>query len=63
MVERDGDHVDAVVFANFEVPVVAGHGAKKRDRLLVLLLCPRFRAVAGSFEKRIDNYVMHQREA
>jgi hypothetical protein len=53
-------HPDAVVFADLEMPVVAGHGTEERN---LALLRPRHQAVARSLQQRVHDGVVHQRQA
>ena len=57
---RDRDHADAEALAQGEVAVIARDGAEDRDRLL---LRPRPRAAGHALQQRVDEHVVHQREA
>src|SRR6185503_19984558 len=54
--EWNGDHANAVVFANLEMTVVAGDRAKKRD---IWLLGPGREPLTGSLQQGVDDAVMH----
>jgi len=58
--EYYGDHANAVLLADGEVAVVAGNGAKKSDFGVV---APGPGAVACSFQKGINDDVVHEGEA
>ena len=57
---RHRDHLDAELRADRKVPVVAGHRADERDARFAR---PRLVAVDRALQQRIDDGVMHQRQA
>ena len=60
MVSGTGNHLDAELLANREMPVVAGDRAEERD---TRFFAPRTRAVAHALQQRKDDRIVHERQA